>query len=46
MRISMIGCGYLGAAHAVSMAEPGHEVVGVDADPVKVQALSAGEAPS
>ncbi|GAA2749694.1 UDP-glucose dehydrogenase family protein [Amnibacterium kyonggiense] len=45
MRISVIGCGYLGAVHAASMAELGHEVVGVDVDPGKVQALAAGEAP-
>jgi UDPglucose 6-dehydrogenase len=45
MRISVIGCGYLGAVHAASMAELGHEVVGVDVDPGKVRALSAGEAP-
>ena len=45
MRLSVIGCGYLGAVHAASMAELGHEVVGVDVDPGKVQALSAGEAP-
>ena len=45
MRISVIGCGYLGAVHAASMAELGHEVVGVDVDPSKVRALSAGEAP-
>ncbi len=45
MRISVIGCGYLGAVHAASMAELGHEVVGIDVDPGKVQALAAGEAP-
>lgn len=45
MRISVIGCGYLGAVHAASMAELGHEVVGVDVDPAKVQALAAGSAP-
>ncbi|PZF58523.1 UDP-glucose 6-dehydrogenase [Curtobacterium sp. MCBD17_034] len=45
MRISVIGCGYLGAVHAVSMAKLGHEVVGVDVDPVKIAALSRGEAP-
>src|SRR4051812_41721632 len=43
--MSVIGCGYLGAVHAASMAELGHEVIGVDVDPAKVQALSAGEAP-
>lgn len=45
MRLSVIGCGYLGAVHAASMAELGHEVVGVDVDPGKVQALAAGKAP-
>src|SRR3954454_6544801 len=45
MKISVIGCGYLGAVHAVAMAELGHEVVGVDVDPTKVEALSGARAP-
>ena len=45
MRISVIGCGYLGAVHAASMAELGHDVIGVDVDPAKVRALAAGQAP-
>lgn len=45
MRISVIGCGYLGAVHAAAMAELGHDVVGIDSDPGKVDALSRGEAP-
>ena len=45
MRISVIGCGYLGAVHAACMAELGHEVVGVDVDRAKIEALSAGKAP-
>lgn len=45
MKISVIGCGYLGAVHAACMAELGHEVVGVDVDPAKLEALSRGEAP-
>ncbi|MDH2442992.1 UDP-glucose/GDP-mannose dehydrogenase family protein [Amnibacterium sp. CER49] len=45
MRISVIGCGYLGAVHAASMAELGHDVVGIDVDAGKVQALAAGRAP-
>ncbi|MBU4466188.1 MAG: UDP-glucose/GDP-mannose dehydrogenase family protein, partial [Actinobacteria bacterium] len=45
MRISVIGCGYLGAVHAAAMAELGHDVVGVDVDPVKLAALTRGEAP-
>ncbi|MFT4136270.1 UDP-glucose dehydrogenase family protein [Microbacterium sp.] len=45
MRISVIGCGYLGAVHAAAMAELGHEVVGIDVDERKVAALTRGEAP-
>jgi len=45
MRISVIGCGYLGAVHAASMTSLGHEVVGVDVDAEKIARLSAGEAP-
>jgi UDPglucose 6-dehydrogenase len=45
VRISVIGCGYLGAVHAASMAELGHKVVGIDIDPGKVQALAAGNSP-
>lgn len=46
MRISVIGCGYLGAVHAACMAKLGHEVVGVETDPAKVAELSDGHAPS
>ena len=42
MKISVIGCGYLGAVHASAMAELGHDVVGIDVDPAKITALSAG----
>jgi UDPglucose 6-dehydrogenase len=45
MRISVIGCGYLGAVHASAMAELGHEVVGIDVDVAKIAQLSAGRAP-
>jgi UDPglucose 6-dehydrogenase len=45
VRISVIGCGYLGAVHAACMASIGHEVVGVDVDRRKVEALSQGKAP-
>lgn len=45
MRISVIGCGYLGAVHAACMAKLGHDVVGIDVDAGKVAALSAAEAP-
>jgi UDPglucose 6-dehydrogenase len=45
MRISVIGCGYLGAVHAASMAHLGHDVVGIDVDAAKIQMLARGEAP-
>ena len=45
MRISVIGCGYLGAVHAACMAQLGHEVVGVDVDAAKVALLAEGKAP-
>lgn len=45
MRLSVIGCGYLGAVHAAAMASIGHEVVGIDVDARKIDSLSRGEAP-
>ena len=45
MKISVIGCGYLGAVHAASMAELGHDVVGIDVDQRKVAALQDARAP-
>ena len=45
MKISVVGCGYLGAVHAACMAELGHDVLGIDVDDTKVAALSAGRAP-
>jgi len=44
-RISVVGTGYLGATHAAAMAEMGFEVIGVDNDPAKAQALSEGRVP-
>ena len=38
MKLSVIGCGYLGAVHASAMAELGHEVVGIDVDARKIAA--------
>lgn len=44
-RIAVFGTGYLGATHAASMAELGHEVLGVDVDRRKLVSLAAGRAP-
>lgn len=45
MRCTVFGTGYLGATHAVGMAELGHEVLGVDIDPGKVAKLAGGDIP-
>ncbi|WP_167132214.1 UDP-glucose dehydrogenase family protein [Paramicrobacterium chengjingii] len=45
MNISVIGCGYLGAVHAAAMASVGHEVIGIDLDNAKIDALAAGNSP-
>ncbi|AJT40830.1 UDP-glucose dehydrogenase family protein [Psychromicrobium lacuslunae] len=45
MKISVIGCGYLGAVHAASLASFGHQVIGVDHDERKIEHLSRGFAP-
>src|SRR4051794_6563155 len=44
-RMTVVGCGYLGAVHAACMAQSGHDVVGIDVDAPKVGLLRAGRAP-
>jgi UDPglucose 6-dehydrogenase len=44
MRLTVIGCGHLGATHAACMAEIGHDVLGVDIDQDKVDLLNTGRA--
>lgn len=45
MKLTVIGCGYLGTTHAACMAELGHEVLGMDSDMDKVHVLNSGKAP-
>ncbi|UVJ40591.1 UDP-glucose/GDP-mannose dehydrogenase family protein [Arthrobacter sp. CJ23] len=45
MKISVVGCGYLGAVHAATLASMGHSVVGIDVDAGKVAHLNKGFAP-
>ncbi|MFL6138995.1 MAG: UDP-glucose dehydrogenase family protein [Frankiaceae bacterium] len=45
LRLTVLGTGYLGATHAVCMAELGYEVLGMDVDAAKIEALSAGTVP-
>ncbi len=42
MRIGIVGLGYVGLPLAVAFAEAGHEVIGVDANPERVEALNDG----
>src|SRR3954447_19203470 len=45
LKLSVLGTGYLGATHAACMAELGYDVLGVDVDPGKIEALSEGRVP-
>ncbi|OYD70606.1 UDP-glucose dehydrogenase family protein [Rhodococcus sp. OK302] len=45
VRIAVFGLGYLGATHALCMAELGHHVIGIDVDSTKVGMLQSGELP-
>lgn len=44
MKMTVIGCGHLGATHAACMALTGHDVLGVDIDEDKVRLLNSGKA--
>ena len=45
MKLTVIGCGYLGAVHAAAMSELGHEVLGVETNQDQLHALSRGDTP-
>ena len=42
MKIGIVGLGYVGLPLAVAFAEAGHEVIGLDTDPRKVEGMNAG----
>ena len=44
-RVTVIGCGYLGATHAAGMAQLGFDVLGLDTDAARVESLSDGRVP-
>ena len=44
-RMTVIGCGYLGAVHAACMARLGHDVLGIDVDAAKIAKLQDGIPP-
>jgi len=45
MRIAVIGCGYVGLVSGACFADFGHDVVCVDNDAAKIEALNRGEIP-